>query len=58
MGREKKPSTEPQKAGPQFPQPAQKRQRKSAPPATTRKQFCDEPGVQQHLFILDEGGAK
>lgn len=58
MSREKKPLTEPQKAGPRFPQPAQKRQRGSAPTATNRKRFRDKPGVQQPLFNLDEGGAK
>jgi len=58
MSGQKKPSTTPQKAGPRIPQPPQKRQRASAQAATNRKQFRDEPGVQQTLFTLDEGGAK
>lgn len=58
MSRERKPSAEPQKAEPRPPQPAPKRQRASAQAATNQKQFRDEPGVQQTLFTLDEGGAK
>lgn len=38
--------------------PPGKRQHASASTATKRRTFSDEPGVQQTLFDLDQGGAR
>lgn len=54
----KKTKPDPRNVVPTIPLPPPKQQQASAPTATKRKQFRDEPGVQQTLFTLDEGGAK
>lgn len=54
----KKPKPDPRNTVIRIPLPPQKRQQGSAATGSKRRKFSDEPGVQQTLFTLDQGGAK